>query len=218
MNFNPQSQFVQPRAGQDVRVARIDLSQTTQGDDGKYYRMLDHKDWSKYKTQSDEDIVMESTLTLSIQRKMNLLSGRIPSGKIKGSGYTNAPPQFGTASKSKKIARRTWDAAMTVVGAEGSSSTMIPKEDRSQVEVTEFAKKYAQNMAVIAQLYNEKIRLEKQLFGDAAVKQEELDLPADIWTSINRTEPIGDIMEDGNLTSEPNAASISLKLQESIDQ
>mmetsp|Transcript_21479 Transcript_21479/g.35966 ORF Transcript_21479/g.35966 Transcript_21479/m.35966 type:complete len:919 (+) Transcript_21479:47-2803(+) len=122
---NLQGLFIQPRKGQDPRVAKVDETYLSRGNDGILYRMLDREDWNKYRTLSDAEMKEELNRSREIKENMYTLTGKFKDGKYKerkpaGSGVKMVAPQFGTQSRSRKIERRNWEQDLnTMANADG---------------------------------------------------------------------------------------------------
>lgn len=93
------------------------------GGDGILYRLVDQRDYQKYRTLSDEQIAEEMRRSNLVKENMYTLKGQLKDGKYTSkskSGTRFVAPQFGTASRKNKIAKRTWD--QTVASSTGKSA------------------------------------------------------------------------------------------------
>eukprot|EP01033_Poteriospumella_lacustris_P000035 gene35-22_t len=108
-----QSLFIPPRAGEDPRIAQVDRTRMSMGADGKYYKLLDSRDWSRYQVLSDEEVKEEIRRSTQTKENMMTLTGKFKDGHYKEkTGIKFLPPQMGTASKSRKIEKRAWEKDM----------------------------------------------------------------------------------------------------------
>eukprot|EP00598_Pedospumella_elongata_P001269 CAMPEP_0184969002 /NCGR_PEP_ID=MMETSP1098-20130426/1892_1 /TAXON_ID=89044 /ORGANISM="Spumella elongata, Strain CCAP 955/1" /LENGTH=852 /DNA_ID=CAMNT_0027490715 /DNA_START=65 /DNA_END=2623 /DNA_ORIENTATION=+ len=118
-----QSMFIQPRAGKDPRIAKTDDSHLGVGSDGILYKMLDQRDWDKFRTMTDRELQGERDKSREIKENMNILTGKLKNGKYSGSlsksGIKLVAPQFGTQSRTKKIERKNWEADLKTMQSGG---------------------------------------------------------------------------------------------------
>lgn len=83
------------------------------GADGKYYKLLDSRDWSRYQVLSDEEVKEEIRRSTQTKENMMTLTGKFKDGHYKEkTGIKFLPPQMGTASKSRKIEKKAWEKDM----------------------------------------------------------------------------------------------------------
>jgi hypothetical protein len=164
---------------------------------------LDAKDWGKYYTLSEQDAVMETSKSETIKRNLLVMSGKLSStGATKKSGPASfAPQQFGTGSRAKKIGHKKWAEGMgqeiaaveeTTPAAEAAAASppAVPSETAQRegsggkgtgeegIFTEDCLKtKYDASLDVIVRLYNEKLRLERELKGGEGEEIDELIIP-----------------------------------------
>jgi hypothetical protein len=86
------------------------------GSDGKFYKMLEHKEWGKFRTLSDQEEREELSRSREIKENIYLLSGKLHDDKYgatrRSGGIKLVPPQFGTQNRTRKIEKKAWDRTM----------------------------------------------------------------------------------------------------------
>jgi hypothetical protein len=102
--LNLQSLITTPRESpHNARVPKIEDTIRTIGEDGKLYRLLEEKDHAKYKLSTDAQIRDDEYTTREIKEIYS------PSKSKYNRGIALNAPQFGTASRSKKIEAKAWE-------------------------------------------------------------------------------------------------------------
>lgn len=106
-----------------LQIAKTDATSLGVGSDGILYKMLDHKDWDKFRTLSDRELQEEIHKSREIKENMSTLNGKLKNGKygtsLSKSGIKLVAPQFGTQSRSKKIEKKNWEADVQTMQSGG---------------------------------------------------------------------------------------------------
>lgn len=93
------------------------------GSDGKLYKILDHKEWGKYRTTTEQEESDELLKSKEIKENIYMLSGKTNNGRYSSSrgsgGVKVVAPQFGTQSRTRKLERREWDREMDCLVTHG---------------------------------------------------------------------------------------------------
>lgn len=94
------------------------------GSDGKLYKMLDHKEWGKFKTTTEQDDLEELRKSKEIKENIYLLNGKMTNGRYTPSrssgGVRLVAPQFGTQSRTRKHERREWERGVDCLATQGA--------------------------------------------------------------------------------------------------
>lgn len=92
-------------------MAKTDDTFLEVGSDGKLYKMLERRDWEKYRTLTDNELRDELNKSREIKENMYTLNGKLKNNKYghSGSKLKLVAPQFGTQSRSRKIENRHWE-------------------------------------------------------------------------------------------------------------
>lgn len=148
--MNYQSFVTQPRrcSSVDPRIAKMDETALSRGDDGVLYKLLDRSDWDKYRVLGDREQRDEWTRSTEIKDSINTLSGHLKNGKYtkpsardEGKRTKFVAPMLGVSSRSKKIETRQWEAGVRQLRS--SSPNEIPS--REAVVTNHTLKRLAQN-------------------------------------------------------------------------
>lgn len=115
--MNYQSFVTQPRrcSSVDPRIAKVDETALSRGDDGVLYKLLDRSDWDKYRVLGDREQKEEWTRSTEIKDSINTLSGHLKNGKYikpaaRDEGRTKfVAPMLGVPSRSRKVETRRWE-------------------------------------------------------------------------------------------------------------
>lgn len=118
--MNYQSFVTQPRrcSSVDPRIAKVDETALSRGDDGVLYKLLDRSDWDKYRMLGDREQREEWTRSTEIKDSINTLSGHLKNGKYikptaRDEGRTKfVAPMLGVPSRSRKVETRRWEAGV----------------------------------------------------------------------------------------------------------
>lgn len=106
-----------------LQIAKTDATSLGVGSDGILYKMLDHKDWDKFRTLSDRELQEELHKSREIKENMSTMNGKLKNGKYgtskSKSGIKLVAPQFGTQSRTKKIERKNWEADLQTMQSGG---------------------------------------------------------------------------------------------------
>lgn len=208
-------------------MAKIDQTTYSGRNEQILYKILDEKDWCKYRTLSSHEEKLQNRMMESISRNLQVMSGKLSAdgcGKQKkgSSPRTFAPPrQLGTASRARKFEQRQWAAKIqekvdsALDSAEKSDSCTTPGCGKTELLLGKDAVKYQYNrsMDVIVQLYNEKLHLEHQLGGGEGPIRE-LVVPLPVGVVDSATTVLG--TENGDDT--PHCCLLSKNLQSDIDR
>lgn len=113
------------------QIAQTDRTRLSMGRDGKYYKMLDSRDWGLFHVLSDEEMQEEIRRSVEIKENMMTLTGQFKDGHYKEApkSIKFVPPQMGTASKSRKIERRRWQKDMKAMKSGDLSGTSKAMQD-----------------------------------------------------------------------------------------
>ena len=110
------------------------------GSDGKLYKMLDQRDWSKYRTLSDAELQEEMNKSREIKENMYTLNGKLKDGKYSSnskSGIKLVAPQFGTQSRTRKVEKRRWDKELhTMTAGEHMAHSDLAESDHYETMAT----------------------------------------------------------------------------------
>ena len=133
--MNYQSFVTQPRrcSSVDPRIAKVDETALSRGDDGVLYKLLDRSDWDKYRVLGDREQRKEWTRSTEIKDNINTLNGHLKNGKYikpaaRDEGRTKfVAPMLGVPSRSTKVETRRWEAGVRKLRP--SSPNNIPSNE-----------------------------------------------------------------------------------------
>lgn len=107
-----------------AQIARTDRTEFQTGKDGKYYRMLDKKDWNKYHILSETEEAEEILKSQEIRENMLTMSGHVKNGHLsrtKSSGIKVIAPQIGTANSSRRKDTIKWERELNMANSTGKT-------------------------------------------------------------------------------------------------
>lgn len=110
-----------------IQVAKTDETSLAVGSDGILYKMVEQREWGKYRTLTDSEIREELNKSREIKENMYTLNGKLKSNKYgqSSSKIKLVAPQFGTQSRSRKIEKRNWEQDLNTLKNSGENASML---------------------------------------------------------------------------------------------